>query len=178
MPSITKVKTYTFNSTINVCKGVKTYSRPLNLCKISLNRGLGILAQNNLLFKMSINEFRLITGQHPFFTFAKHSISTFKLRKDTLIGVAVTLRKNKMYSFLDRFIHLVLPQIFDFQGFSIKNFDKSGNYNFSLLDQSIFPEINSDNCLNMLGLNISFVFSHKNISQNISDLKMLGFPFQ
>nr|YP_010117103.1 ribosomal protein L5 [Pteridomonas danica]QPM99292.1 ribosomal protein L5 [Pteridomonas danica] len=147
------------------------------LSKITLNRGLGIFAQNNLLLKMTINEFRLITGQHPFLTYSKKSIAGFKLRADSLIGVSVTLRKSKMYSFLDRLIHLSIPKLFDFKGFSKKNFDKHGNYNFSFKDQSLFPELEAETIIQKLGLNISFIFSTKDITQNFIILSNLGFPF-
>ena len=119
----------------------KTFIKP-QINKIIVNRGLGQLAQNKTILHMSVNEFRSITGQHPCFTYAKKSISTFKIKEKTILGMKVVLRKKKMHSFLDRLIHLVLPQIREFKGFSKKQFDNSGNYHFGLKEQAIFPELN------------------------------------
>lgn len=162
----------------------KTYNNKNNkfykpkILKISLNRGLGNLAQNKKLLEMSINEFRLITGQQPSFTYAKKAISGFKLRKQTLIGMKVTLRNEKMISFYNRLIHLVLPQIRDFKGFSFSQFDKFGNYNFGLSTQYIFPEINYELITKQLGLNISIITATTDLNENILLLKQLNFPFE
>ena len=109
--------------------------------KIQINRGLGVAAQNKKVLDKSVNEFRSITGQQPLVTTAKKSIAGFKLREDVELGITVTLRRNKMYSFLDRLINLALPRIRDFQGLDPNKFDKFGNYTFGLTDQLIFPEI-------------------------------------
>ena len=109
--------------------------------KIQINRGLGVAAQNKKVLEKSVNEFRSITGQQPLVTTAKKSIAGFKQREDVELGVTVTLRRNKMYSFLDRLINLALPRIRDFQGLDPNKFDKFGNYTFGLTDQLIFPEV-------------------------------------
>lgn len=146
------------------------------LVKIQLNRGLGIDAQNNSLLKKSIEEFRLITGQQPIVTKAKKSIATFKIRETMNLGVTVTLRGNKMYSFLEKLIHLVLPRIRDFRGLNIKGFDKNGNFNFGIREQLVFPEINYDMIDQTRGLNITIVSTAKNKDESIALLKEFGFP--
>lgn len=146
------------------------------LIKIQLNRGLGIDAQNNSLLNQSIEEFRLITGQQPIVTKAKKSIASFKVRENMNLGVTVTLRGNKMYSFLEKLIHLVLPRIRDFRGLSTKGFDKNGNFNFSIREQLVFPEINFDIINQTRGLNITIVSTARNKDESIALLKEFGFP--
>jgi large subunit ribosomal protein L5 len=145
--------------------------------KISINRGLGNLAQNKLILKQSINEFCLITGQYPRYTYAKNSISGFKIREKMLLGLTTTLRKERMYSFLTRLIHLALPQLRDFKGFSINQFDIFGNYHFGIENQLIFPELNTEDIHYFLGFNVSIITSTKNLDENINLLKNLEFPF-
>ena len=130
--------------------------------KIQINRGLGVAAQNKKVLEKSVNEFRSITGQQPLVTKAKKSIAGFKLREDIELGITVTLRRNKMYSFLDRLINLALPRIRDFQGLDPNKFDKFGNYTFGLTDQLIFPEIEYEQVDQQLGFNITIVTSAKN----------------
>nr|BCL05873.1 ribosomal protein L5 [Pteridomonas sp. YPF1301] len=146
--------------------------------KICINRCLGNLAQNKVILQKSINEFCLITGQYPRSTYAKKSISGFKLREKTLIGLTTTLRKNRMYSFLIRLIHFALPQLRDFKGFSLKQFDTFGNYHFGIKNQVIFPELNSEDIPYLFGFNISIITSITNLNENISLLKSLDFPFE
>lgn len=147
------------------------------LIHITINRGLGKFSENKAIHKLSINEFRLISGQQPKVIYSKKSIAGFKLREKSLIGLKVTLRKERMYSFLDRLINLALPQISDFKGLLCTNFDSFGNYNFGILDQSIFPEIVSETIPEQLGFNVTFVFYVKNKKHNLTILKTLGFPF-
>lgn len=153
---------------------VKSFS---TLLKITLNRGLGAFSDNKRVQQSSIDEFCLITGQYPKLIYSKNAIAGFKLRENLLIGLKVTLRSSRMYSFLDRLIHLAFPQIPDFKGCSSKNFDGSGNYNFGLSDQSIFPEVSYDKISEQLGFNITFVFSSLDPVQNLAFLKTLNFPF-
>lgn len=145
--------------------------------KIQINRCLGLSAQNTKIFKKSIEEFSSITGQYPKITKSKKSIAGFKLREEMDLGLTVTLRGQKMFSFLDRLINLALPRIRDFQGLDPKKFDKSGNYNFGINDQLIFPEIDYENVDQMLGLNITIVTSAQNSQQALVLLKKMGFPF-
>jgi large subunit ribosomal protein L5 len=146
------------------------------LIKIQINRGLGIDAQNSTILKKSVEEFRILTGQHPTITKAKKSIASFKVRENMNIGVTVTLRKQKMYCFLEKLIHLVLPRIRDFRGLSSKGFDRNGNFNFGLHDQLVFPEMNYDMIDQTRGLNISIVTSAKTKEQGYALLKEFDFP--
>ncbi|CAL8412433.1 unnamed protein product [Dictyota dichotoma] len=146
------------------------------LVKIQINRGLGIEGQNNKLLQKSIEEIRLITGQQPILTKAKKSIAGFKVRENMILGITVTLRGKKMYCFLEKLIHLVLPRIRDFRGLSRKNFDLKGNYNFGLQEQLVFPEINYENVDQIRGLNISIITTAKTQTEGISLLKGFNFP--
>jgi large subunit ribosomal protein L5 len=136
--------------------------------KIQINRGLGIAAQNNKVLQKSIDEIRQITGQQPIVTIAKKSIAGFKVREEMPMGITTTLRREKMYTFLDRFINLTLPRIRDFQGLDPNKFDKNGNYNLGITDQLIFPEIDYEQVDQMLGLNITIVTSAKKFKRGIS----------
>nr|WLD05991.1 ribosomal protein L5 [Meringosphaera mediterranea] len=146
--------------------------------KIQVNRGLGLSGQNKKTLDKTINEFRLITGQQPIITMANTSIAGFKLREKAPIGVTVTLRDEKMNAFLDRLINLALPRIRDFQGLDPKKFDKKGNYNFGLLEQLVFPEIDYDQVDQTLGLNITIVTTAKNSVEGLALLKKYGLPFR
>jgi large subunit ribosomal protein L5 len=146
------------------------------IIKIQINRGLGIDAQNNSILKKSVDEFRVITGQQPIITKAKKSIAGFKVREDMILGVTVTLRGEKMFSFLEKLIHLVLPRIRDFRGLSSKGFDRDGNFNFGLREQLVFPEISYDTVDQTRGLNITIVTTAKTKNEGIALLKEFGFP--
>ena len=146
--------------------------------KIQINRGLGVAAQNKKVLDKSVKEFRSITGQQPLVTKAKKSIAGFKLREDIELGITVTLRRNKMYSFLDRLINLALPRIRDFQGLDPNKFDKFGNYTFGLTDQLIFPEIEYEQVDQQLGFNITIVTSAKNPKEGLALLTKMGLPFR
>lgn len=146
------------------------------LVKIQLNRGLGLDGQNNKILDKSIQEICLITGQQPIVTKAKKSIAGFKVREDMSLGVTVTLRNKKMYAFLEKLIHLVLPRIRDFRGLSLKGFDRNGNYNFGLKEQLVFPEISYENVDQIKGLNISIVTTAQTKIEGVALLKEFGFP--
>lgn len=146
------------------------------LVKIQLNRGLGGDGQNNKILQKSIEEIRLITGQQPIVTKAKKSIAGFKVREEMILGITVTLRSKKMYSFLEKLIHLVLPRIRDFRGLSLKGFDRNGNYNFGLKEQLVFPEISYESVDQVKGLNISIITTAKTKKEGIALLKEFGFP--
>jgi large subunit ribosomal protein L5 len=145
--------------------------------KIQINRGLGVNAQNNKVLQKSIDEVRQITGQQPIVTKAKKSIAGFKVREDMEMGITTTLRKEKMYTFLDRFINLTLPRIRDFQGLDPNKFDKNGNYNLGITDQLIFPEIDYEQVDQMLGLNITIVTTAKISKEGLALLNKIGIPF-
>ena len=146
------------------------------LIKIQVNRGLGIDAQNNSILKKTVDEFRAITGQQPMVTKAKKSIAGFKVREEMNLGVTVTLRGEKMFSFLEKLIHLVLPRIRDFRGISPKGFDRDGNFNFGLREQLVFPEINYDTVDQTRGFNLTIVTTAKTKEEGAALLKEFGFP--
>ena len=148
------------------------------LVKIQINRGLGVLAQNNNILKRSIEEMRLISGQQPVVTNARKSIAGFKIREEQALGVTVTLRGDKMYAFLERFINLVLPRIRDFQGLNPNSFDRHGNYNMGLREQLIFPEIDYNSVEKLRGFNITIVTTAKTKQEGFALLKAFGFPFR
>lgn len=144
---------------------------------IVINSGLGLKGQNRTYLQNATEELRLISGQQPILTLSKKSIATFKLRKDTPIGLKVTLRRNNMYNFLERLLYLTLPRIQDFNGLKLTNFDKFGNYNFGISDQLLFPEIDYETVDQKRGFNISIVICAKKPSDSIILLKELNFPF-
>ena len=146
------------------------------IVKIQVNRGLGGDAQNNTILKKSVDEFRLITGQQPIITKAKKSIAGFKVREEMNLGVTVTLRGEKMFSFLEKLIHLVLPRIRDFRGLTSKGFDREGNFNFGLREQLVFPEVSYDSIDQPRGLNITIVTTAKTKDEGFALLKEFGFP--
>ena len=146
--------------------------------KIVINRGLGDAAQKPTVIEKALNELTLITGQRGIVTRAKKAIAGFKLRKGMPIGVCVTLRDEKMYGFLERFIHLALPRIRDFQGVSLKSFDGNGNYSIGLKEQLMFPEIEYDKIDEIRGMDISLVTNSKDENKVLALLKEFGMPFQ
>ena len=156
------------------------------LQKIQINRGLGLATQNTNILKKSIEEFTKITGQKPIITKAKKAIASFKIRENLELGLSVTLRGKKMYTFLTKLIFFTFSQIRDFRGLSVRSFDKAGNYTFGLKEQLIFPEINYDDVDQLQGFTITLVIkasSSKNRSKTINKvlngmilLKFLRFP--
>nr|AYO28276.1 ribosomal protein L5 [Synura sphagnicola] len=145
--------------------------------KIQVSCGLGLNAQNRVILQKATEEIRLITGQHPILTSARNSIAGFKIREGMPLGLTVSLRKEKMYAFLEKFIHLVLPRIRDFRGLNSTNFDKDGNYNLGISEQLVFPEIDYDAVDQRRGFNITIVTTAKNPAEGFYLLKELGLPF-
>lgn len=148
------------------------------LTKITINRGLGEAAQNSKILDNNIKELTLITGQKPVITRAKKSIAGFKIRENAPVGLTVTLRKNKMYDFLNKLINLSLPRIRDFRGIDKNKFDGRGNYNLGLKEQLIFPEIDYDSIDKIRGLDISIVTTANNDQESLALLKGFGMPFK
>jgi|TARA_B110000967_G_scaffold171840_1_gene182513 large subunit ribosomal protein L5 len=148
------------------------------LVKIKVNRGLGLAAQNTAVLNKTINEFRVITGQQPVITLARNSVATFKVREEMPLGVTVTLRGDKMYSFLDRFINVALPRSRDFQGLKPQGFDKFGNYTVGLTEQLLFPEISYDSVDQARGFNITFVTNAKTREEGAMLLREFGLPIR
>jgi len=147
------------------------------ILKIQVSSGLGLNAQNRVFLQKAIEEIRLITGQHPILTKSRKSVAGFKIRENMPIGLTVTLRREKMYAFLEKFIKLVLPRVRDFRGLSKENFDRDGNYNLGISDQLVFPEIDYDNVEQRRGFNITIVTTATNPKEGFVLLKELGVPF-
>lgn len=146
--------------------------------KISVNRGLGEASQNAKALESSISELATITGQRPVVTRAKKAIAGFKIRENMPVGVMVTLRKERMYAFLDRLISLALPRIRDFRGISPKSFDGRGNYSLGIREQLIFPEIDYDSIDQIRGFDISIITTAKTDEEGRALLKEMGMPFR
>lgn len=147
------------------------------IVKITVNRGLGEASRNNKALETSVKEVALITGQQPVVTIARKSVAGFKIREGVPVGIAVTLRKDRMYSFLERFINLALPRVRDFKGISIKSFDGRGNYNLGIKEQLMFPEVEYDKVDQIRGLDIAITTTAKTQQEGIALLKALGMPF-
>ena len=147
------------------------------LKSIVLNMGLGEAVGNPKLIDAAVGELTQITGQKPVVTKAKKSIATFKLREGMPIGAKVTLRRERMWEFLDRLVTLSLPRVRDFRGTSPKAFDGAGNYTLGLKEQIVFPEIDFDKVEKIKGMNITFVTTAKNDKDAFELLKVLGLPF-
>ena len=148
------------------------------LQKVVINMGLGIDGNDNKIIKSCEGDLAKITGQKSVITKFKKSISNFKTRKGTNAGLKVTLRKNKMYEFIDRLVNIALPRIKDFRGLSGKGFDKFGNYTFGIKEHIIFPEVNFDKVDKIRGLDITLVISSLKLEHSLELLKQLNFPFK
>jgi large subunit ribosomal protein L5 len=145
--------------------------------KIAINIGVGQATQDPKLLDVAVRELETITGQKVAITKSKKAISNFKLRENLAIGCRVTLRRAKMYEFLDRFINVALPRVRDFRGVSDTSFDGHGNYTIGIKEQIIFPEIDVDKVTRVNGMDISFVTTAKNDVEAYELLKELGMPF-
>ncbi len=148
------------------------------LVKIVINMGVGDAAVDGKLLDEAIKDLETIAGQKSSVRVSKKSISNFKLREGMKIGAMVTLRQNKMYEFLDRFITLALPRVRDFKGISDKSFDGRGNYSLGLKEQIIFPEINVDKISRVRGMDVTFVTTAKTDKEAYALLAAFGVPFR
>jgi large subunit ribosomal protein L5 len=146
--------------------------------KIVINMGLGEAVQNVKILDSAVEELATISGQKAVITKAKKSIASFKLRQGMPIGCMVTLRKDRMYEFLDRLINVALPRVRDFKGVSGKGFDGMGNYSLGIKEQLIFPEINYDKIDKIKGMNITIVTNARTDEEGKALLKLLGMPFR
>ena len=144
--------------------------------KISINMGVGEASQDKGKIDGAINDLKLISGQQPVITSARKSVAGFKLREGVNVGVKVTLRKQKMYEFLDRLVNIALPRVRDFRGLSKKSFDGKGNYSLGLKEQIVFPEIDYDNLDSLRGMDITIVTSANNDEQGLELLKSFNLP--
>lgn len=162
------MKKFNFKSVMQVPK----------LKKIVLNMGIGSATQDLKNLQSAVNELELISGQRPAITKSKKSISNFKLRQGMPIGCYVTLRRARMFEFLDRFINITSPRIRDFKGFPDKGFDGRGNFTIGIKEQIIFPEIDVDKVNKISGLDITFVMQSKGDEESLALLSEFGFPFR
>tara|TARA_Y100000741_G_scaffold355047_1_gene330008 strand:- start:169 stop:723 length:555 start_codon:yes stop_codon:yes gene_type:complete len=144
--------------------------------KVVLNMGLGLDGNDTKIINSCLEDLANISGQKPVITKFRKSIANFKTRKNTNSGLKVTLRKNKMYEFIDRLVNIALPRIKDFRGLSPKGFDKFGNYTFGIKEQIIFPEVNFDKIDKIRGLDITIVIRSMNVKHSYELLKKLNFP--
>ncbi|MBR9976204.1 MAG: 50S ribosomal protein L5 [Bacteroidetes bacterium] len=149
-----------------------------HLEKIAINMGLGDAIQDAKILEQAADGLEIITGQKPVITKAKQSISNFKLREGMQIGLRVTLRRARMYEFLDRFISAAIPRIRDFRGVSDKSFDGRGNYTIGVKEQIIFPEIDVDKIARIFGMDITIVTSAKTDEEARALLEQFGLPFR
>jgi len=158
--------------------GIQNAMRIPKLEKVVLNMGLGDAKENKKWLTSGVEELTTIAGQKAVITISKKAISNFKIREGDPVGIRVTLRGNKMYEFIDRFISVASPRIRDFRGLSAKGFDGGGNYNFGITEQIIFPEIDYDNVNNIRGLNVSIVTTGETDEEAYELLVAIGVPIR
>ena len=157
--------------------GYKNINEVPRLEKIVLNMGLGDCKDNSKSLQQAVEELKMIAGQKPVITQAKKSVANFKVREGMNVGAKVTLRGNRMYDFLDKFISIALPRVRDFRGISSKSFDGRGNYAVGVKEQLIFPEIEFDKVEKVRGFDICIVTTAKNDEEARELLKLIGMPF-
>ena len=158
--------------------GLKNIFMAPRIEKIVLNMGLGLDGADTKILKAAEEDMGKITGQKPVITKFKKSVANFKTRKGSNAGLKVTLRKNKMYEFIDRLVNIALPRIKDFRGLSPTGFDKFGNYTFGIKEHIIFPEVNFDKVEKIRGLDITLVIKSINKKDSFELLKKFNFPFK
>jgi large subunit ribosomal protein L5 len=146
--------------------------------KIVVNVGIGEAAKNVKLLDSVVEELGLITGQRPVIRRAKKAISNFSLREGMPVGVSVTLRRERMWEFLDRFVNVAMPRVRDFRGLSTKSFDGRGNFTVGVREQLIFPEIDYDKVQKIHGMDVTFVTSARRDDEAVALLRQLGMPFR
>ena len=165
------------NPSLKEMFGYKSLYMGPKIEKIVLNMGLGLDGNDAKIVSSCQDDLASITGQKPIVTKFRKSIANFKTRKNTNSGLKVTLRKNKMYEFIDRLVNIALPRIKDFRGLSANGFDKFGNYTFGIKEHIIFPEVSFDRADKVRGLDIVIVISSKNKEQSFALLNKMNFPF-
>jgi large subunit ribosomal protein L5 len=157
--------------------GYKNIYMVPKIYKVVLNMGLGLEGNDSKILKSCEEDLAKIAGQTPLVTKFKKSIANYKTRKNTNSGLKVTLRKNKMYEFLDRLINIALPRIKDFRGLNPNSFDKFGNYTFGIKEHIVFPEVNFDKVDKIRGLDITISIKTQNNEHSYELLKKINFPF-
>jgi large subunit ribosomal protein L5 len=177
-PRLEHTYTATIRSELQKELGLSNLHDVPRLEKIVINVGLGKAKDDKKLLEVANNTLRKITGQQPVETVAKNAIAGFKLREGNKIGLKVTLRGARMYEFMDRLINIVMPRLRDFRGVSTKAFDKSGNYSFGLVDQSVFPELSFEETTTAHGLQAVFVIKSQSPEHSQALLTKFGMPFE
>ncbi len=157
---------------------IKNINAVPKLQKVVVNVGIGKLLEGGKDYSEIVNNIAQITGQQPVVAKAKKSISNFKIREGMPVGIHVTLRGDKMYDFVNKFVNITLPRMRDFRGLSTKSFDKNGNYSVAMREHTVFPEINPDDIVKTHGMQITFVTTAGDNETAYEFLKELGFPFQ
>jgi large subunit ribosomal protein L5 len=176
-----RLKDYYTNEVVKELKEAFAYKNAMEvpkIVKIVVNMGLGEAIQNVKIIDSAVSEIEAITGQKPIVTKARKSIATFKLRQGMPIGCCVTLRRERMYEFLDRLVNVALPRVRDFRGITAKSFDGRGNFSLGLKEQIIFPEIDYDKIDKLRGMNIAIVTTAKTDDEARKLLKLMGMPFK
>ena len=177
-PRLKKLYDETVKSNMMKEFGYKSTMQVPRLVKITLNMGLGRATQDAKILDSAVEEIKAITGQSPVVCKAKKDVAVFKLRKGQRIGVMVTLRRERMWEFLDRLCNIALPRVRDFRGVSSRGFDGRGNFTLGVREQIIFPEIEYDKIDSVKGLNISIVTTAKTDAEGRALLALLGVPFR
>ena len=157
--------------------GLKNIYMGPKIQKVILNMGLGLDGNDSKIVSACQDDLASITGQKPVVTKFRKSIANFKTRKNTNAGLKVTLRKNKMYEFIDRLVNIALPRIKDFRGLNPNGFDKFGNYSFGIKEHIVFPEVNFDKVDKIRGLDITITIKNQDKEHSFELLKQLNFPF-
>jgi large subunit ribosomal protein L5 len=178
---MTRLEQYYRETVVKDLQGQFSYSSAMEIprvIKITLNMGIGEASQDKKIIDYAVNDLTLISGQKPVVTLAKKAIAGFKLREGMPIGCKVTLRRDRMYEFMDRLINFSIPRIRDFRGLSPKAFDGQGNYNMGMSEQIAFPEIDYDKIDKLRGLNICFTTSARNHEEGRALLSAFNLPFK
>ena len=178
---MTRLENYYRETVVASLQEQFSYSSPMQIpriTKITLNVGIGEASQDKKIVDYAVNDLTLITGQKPVVTLAKKAIAGFKLREGMPIGCKVTLRRDKMYEFLDRLVNFSIPRIRDFRGLSGKAFDAQGNYNMGITEQIAFPEIDYDKIDKLRGMNICVTTTARNPEEGRALLAAFQFPFK
>jgi len=176
-----RVRTKYFEEVVPAMQAKFNYKNSMQVPKITkvvLNQGIGAAVNDKKIVDAAVEEMTKITGQKAVPTLSKKAISNFKLRENMPIGCKVTLRQEKMFDFLDRFISVSLPRVRDFQGLMVKGFDGRGNFTMGITEQIIFPEIDIDKVNRISGMDITIVTSAETDEESLELLRLIGFPFQ
>jgi large subunit ribosomal protein L5 len=158
--------------------GINNVMQVPRITKITLNMGVGEAVNDKKVIEQAVNDMTVIAGQKAFATLARKSVASFKIRDGYPVGCKVTLRRERMYEFLDRLVSIAIPRIRDFRGLSAKGFDGRGNYNMGVQEQIVFPEVDYDNVDAVRGMNISITTTAQNDEQGRALLDAFNFPFK